>query len=105
MKLSSRAFLDTPDLAVPHVPFTLLEGYADGLICLSGGPDGPLNQALVQGQDELARDRAARLLNLFGNRLYVELQRHNLESELRAEPGLTEIAYERSIPLVATNEP
>jgi DNA polymerase-3 subunit alpha len=105
MKLSSRAFLDTPDHAVPHVPFTLLEGYADGLICLSGGPDGPLNQALVQGQDELARDRATRLLNLFGNRLYVELQRHNLESELRAEPGLTEIAYERSIPLVATNEP
>lgn len=105
MKLSSRAFLDTPDHAGPHVPFTLLESYAGGLICLSGGPDGPLNQALVQGQDELARDRAARLLDLFGNRLYVELQRHNLESELRAEPDLTEIAYARGIPLVATNEP
>ena len=105
MKLSSRAFLDTPDHAVPHIPFKLFESYAGGLICLSGGPDGPLNQALVQGQDELARERAARLLELFGNRLYVELQRHNLESELRAEPGLTEIAYGQGIPLVATNEP
>jgi DNA polymerase-3 subunit alpha len=105
MRLSSRAFLDTPDHAVPHVPLPVLERYARGLICLTGGPDGPLNQALVQGQAELARDRAVKLQAIFGDRLYVELQRHNLDPELRAEPGLTDLAYELGLPLVATNEP
>jgi DNA polymerase-3 subunit alpha len=104
MKLSSRAYLDTPDHAEPHVPLALLEGHADGLICLSGGPAGPVNEALVQGQSGLARERASKLHKLFGDRLYIELQRHNLEAENRAEPGLINLAYELGIPLVATNE-
>ncbi len=46
-----------------------------------------------------------RLLNLFGDRLYIELQRHGVESERVAEPVLLEMAYAKGIPLVATNEP
>ncbi|HEY7765843.1 MAG TPA: PHP domain-containing protein, partial [Aestuariivirgaceae bacterium] len=41
MKLSSRAYLDTPDHAEPHVTWTLLERHSQGLICLTGGPAGP----------------------------------------------------------------
>jgi DNA polymerase-3 subunit alpha len=104
MKLSSRAYLDTPDHAEPHVPLSLVESHAEGLICLTGGSAGPLNEALAQGQPVLARERVKRLHKLFGDRLYIELQRHNLEAEIRAEPGLIEFAYELGIPLVATNE-
>jgi DNA polymerase III subunit alpha len=104
MKLSSRAYLDTPDHATPHVPWAILESHSQGLICLTGGPAGPVNEALVQGQTLLARERLAKLQLLFGDRLYVELQRHNLEIEIRAEPGLIDLAYELAIPLVATNE-
>lgn len=105
MRLSSRAFLDAPDGAEPHVPFDTLCGHSDGLICLTGGPSGPINEAIVQGQSPLARQRIERLRGLFGDRLYIELQRHGTEPERAAEPGLVELAYELDIALVATNEP
>jgi DNA polymerase-3 subunit alpha len=104
MKLSSHAYLDTPDQAEIHVPFSLLQSHARGLICLTGGPTGPINDPLVQGQRDLARQRLNKLKALFGDRLYIELQRHNLDTEIRAEPGLVELAYELAIPLVGTNE-
>ena len=104
MKLSSRAYLDTPETSTPHVHVDLLAELSEGLICLSGGPDGPLNEALVAGQSPLARSQAERLLALFGDRFYIELQRHNTAAERAAEPGLLELAYELGIPLVATNQ-
>ena len=42
---------------------------------------------------------------LFGDRLYIELQRHGTAAERAAEPLLIELAYTKGIPLVATNEP
>ena len=105
MKLASRNFLDVPPSEEPHIPFSLLEDNAGGLICLSGGPQGPLNQALVQGQFTLAADIALRLKGLFGDRFYIELQRHNLPEERAAEQGLIDLAYGHGIPLVASNQP
>jgi DNA polymerase III subunit alpha len=105
MLLSSRAYLDTPDTAEPHVSMDYLATHADGLICLTGGPDGPVNEALVQGQPQVARGRVEELTRIFGDRLYVELQRHGTENEQLAEPGLIDLAYELNLPLVATNEP
>ncbi len=104
MKLSSHAYLDSPDNSEPHVSFADLAGHAQGLICLTGGPSGPINEALVAGQFSLARQRLVQLRDLFGDRLYIELQRHGLEAERAAEPGLVELAYEYDIPLVASNE-
>ncbi|QPC41469.1 DNA polymerase III subunit alpha [Kaustia mangrovi] len=105
MKLSSRAFLETPDTAPPHVPAALLETHADGLICLTGGPAGPVNDALVGGNGDFARTLMERFKAIFGDRLYVELQRHGTAEENAAEPGLVELAYDLELPLVATNEP
>ena len=104
MKLSSRAYLEAPDHAEAHVPLSLLSAHGEGLICLTGGPGGPVNRALVQGQFSLARERLAALKDIFGDRLYVELQRHGTDEERAAEPGLIELAYELGIPLAATNE-
>jgi DNA polymerase-3 subunit alpha len=104
MKLSSHAYLHSPDNAEHHVSFDDLSAHHAGLICLTGGPAGPINQALVAGQISLARQRLERLKVLFGDRLYVELQRHGTEEERTAEPLLVELAYELELPLVATNE-
>jgi DNA polymerase-3 subunit alpha len=105
MRLSSRAYLDTPDTAEPHISWELLQSHSEGLICLTGGPLGPINEALLQGQVPLARERIERLKDLFDDRLYIELQRHGTESERATEPGLVDLAYDLDIPLVATNEP
>jgi DNA polymerase-3 subunit alpha len=105
MKLSSRAFLDQPSNEPPHIPAAWLAEGSDGLIALTGGPGGVLDQAIRDGQLDLAQARAGLLRNLFGDRLYVELQRHDLPDERATEPHLLDIAYAQSLPLVATNEP
>ena len=79
MRLTSRAFLDVPPGAPPHLRIEALADCAGGLIVLTGGPTGPLDTAVAAGQGELATARCARLLDVFGDRLYVELQRHRSE--------------------------
>src|SRR5947199_2107543 len=105
MRLNSRAFLETPVHQAPHVKFEWLQGDAEDLIALTGGPDGPLSLALNADQGALAALRCDRLATLFGDRLYVELQRHGLDKERRAEAALIDLAYTKGFPLVATNEP
>jgi len=104
MALSSRAFMESPDTADASVPLAVVEAHAAGLIALTGGPGGPVDQAFHDNQGELARARLSRLVDLFGDRLYVELQRHGLDSERAVEPDLIQEAYERGLPLVATNQ-
>src|SRR5579862_7070844 len=105
MRLCSRAHLDTEQNQKPHVKIAWLAGEASGLIALSGGPGGPLDRAFVGGQSALAQSRCEALQDLFGDRLYIELQRHGMANERAAEPALVELAYGRGLPLVATNEP
>src|ERR1700735_2107357 len=105
MRLNSRASLETPTHQPPHIKFEWLEGDAEDLIALTGGPEGPISLALHADQAALAASRCDRLASLFGDRLYVELQRHGIEKERRAEPGLIDLAYSRGLPLVATNAP
>ncbi len=104
MRLTSRAFLDVPPGAPPHVSIAKLAEAAGGLIALTGGPSGPLDAAITAGQGDLAAARCARILDLFGDRLYVELQRHR-RAERRSERALIELAYANGIALVAANEP
>ncbi len=105
MRLSSRAYLETPQPERPHLKLEWLKGESDGLIALTGGPNGPLDIAIAGGQNALALSRCEELQKLFGDRLYIELQRHGMPAERSVEPALIELAYGRSIPLVATNEP
>jgi DNA polymerase-3 subunit alpha len=105
MRLNSRAFLESPANEPPRCKLEWLDGETGGLIALTGGPGGPLDAAIAAGQNHLAATRLQTLVRLFGDRLYVELQRHGLASERRVEPQLIELAYAHGLPLVATNEP
>ena len=105
MRLCSRAYLDTEQSEQPHIKRAWLEGEADGLMALSGGPNGPLDRAFGAGQGALAQSRCEELQRLFGDRLYIELQRHGVAAERIAEAALIELAYARGLPLVAANEP
>jgi DNA polymerase-3 subunit alpha len=105
MRLNSRAFLETPTHQSPHIKFEWLQGCAEDLIALTGGPEGPISLSLLADQADLAAVRCDRLARLFGDRLYVELQRHGIEKERRVEAALIDLAYAKGLPLVATNEP
>ncbi len=88
----------------PHVPLASLCGHADGLILLTGGVDGPLARPLLDGRADVAHGAAAQLHAAFGDRLYVELQRHGLEAEQAVEPALLALARDHGLPIVATND-
>ncbi len=104
MRLVSSLWLDAKEGDEPHLPFAALQG-AEGLIALTGGPGGPIDRALLAHMPDLAESRLGRLIDVFGDRLYVEIQRHGLASESAAEPLMIDLADRRGLPLVATNEP
>ena len=104
MALSSRAFLDHADDPSPFISQCDLAEHSDGLIALSGGPESPLDRALLHGDRARAKAMLADWHAMFGDRLYVELQRHATRDESRVEPQLLELAYEMGLPVVATNQ-
>lgn len=102
--LSSAAFLEIDPADEPNVPWAKVVDRSAGLILLSGGPDGPVDPLFVQGRDAEARQALSEMKAAFGDRFYVELQRHELAEERKAEPGLVSFAYDHDTPLVATND-
>ncbi len=105
MRLNSRAFMETPPNEAPHLRLAWFDRETAGLIALTGGPSGCLDIPIVAGQFDLAAARCDKLIELFGDRLYVELQRHGTPAERQTEPALLDLAYGKNLPLVATNEP
>jgi DNA polymerase-3 subunit alpha len=108
MKLNSCLYL-RGDGSVAHITEAELSLHSEGLICLTGGPDGPVGRFLQGGQHPKAEALMARLKDIFADRLYVELQRHPSdgglpEAERASERGFVEMAYAMELPLVATND-
>jgi len=103
-ELSSVAFLEIDPADAPHVPWSMVETHAEGLIALSGGTDGPVDPLFATGRTAEGDAALAEMRRVFGDRFYIELQRHGLASQAAAEPGLVGFAYEHDVPLVATND-
>jgi DNA polymerase III subunit alpha len=109
MKLNTCLYLGA-DRDRPQVTLEEVEAHAGGLICLTGGADGPLGRLVRSGHGPRAEALAARLKAAFPGRLYVELQRHPgeggrlPEAEADSEAGLVAIAHALDLPLVATND-
>jgi DNA polymerase III subunit alpha len=105
MRLSTDAYFAGSESGEVVASVADLAERAEGLIALTGGPEGPIDAELSNGNAELARTRLEALKAMFGDRLYVEFQRHGLPQERAVEPLLLNLAYELDLPIVATNEP
>jgi len=104
LKLVSRSYLAGEAPTEPSITFSDLARASEGLLCLAGGPRGPIGRFLAEGQAVAAETVLTELADLFPNRLYVELMRHGTPEEARTEAGLVELAYRHGLPLVATND-
>ncbi|WP_341702498.1 DNA polymerase III subunit alpha [Ferrovibrio sp.] len=104
MRLSTMAFLDTPPGEAAHIGWDALAAASEGVICLTGGPSGPVARLLAEGQADEARRQIERLKGIFPGRLYVELQRHGWAIESKTEEAQIDLAYALDLPLVATND-
>jgi len=77
---------------------------SSGLICLTGGDEGPLAHTLAQGGFETAVECVRQLCRAFGRQnVYVELQRHFCREEEARNQAAVEIARKLKLPLLATN--
>ena len=102
-KLVSSAHLDRPIEQEPHVEFEKLKDHSQGLIALTAGAEGAVTRLLADGQQLKAEAYLDRLQELFDQRLYIEVSRRNDLVEQAAETQLIDLAYARSLPLIATN--
>ncbi|WP_293806307.1 DNA polymerase III subunit alpha [uncultured Bosea sp.] len=105
MKLVSEAALATGGSGQPVTTVERLAAYNAGLIALTGGQGGPIDVALRLGQLPQAGSRLATLAGIYGDRLYVEIQRYGGDGEATREAHLLRLAYDADLPIVATNEP
>ena len=105
MKLVTEAALASGGVGEPQSSPELLAAHHEGLICLTGGHDGPVDGALRAGQPVQAKLRLELLAAIFGDRLYVEIQRHEREDEAATEAQLLKLAYDGDLAIVATAEP
>ncbi len=104
IQLSSRAFLEGYYMK-PKVDWELLEEHHDGLIVTSGCLGGQVLQALMNGDERGALEKAARLQDIFGrDNFFVEIQDHGIPEQKTTNPQLLEIARAIKAPLVATND-
>ena len=104
MALISAAHLDGEGKQGPGVAFDDITASAEGLICLTGGPDGLINQLLKSKQIDKSKNKLSILNNIFVDNLYIELQRYGDASEDEIEEQLVDFAYAMELPLVATNQ-
>jgi len=105
MKIVSKAHLDSDVQVGVQFPIENLEPLSEGLICLTGGTEGPVGGLLLDQKPAEAEACLLQLQSYFGDRLYVELQRHGTDDELQTEEAFLDLAYKHNIPIVATNQP
>jgi error-prone DNA polymerase len=106
-QMLTRAKLRAPK-GESRVEWEEMEGFAEGLVCLSGDAEGPLHRALRRGRAGLADAEEAlrRLERIFGNdRVHIELQRHRVRGEDWINARLVELAAFHRLPMLATNGP
>jgi error-prone DNA polymerase len=83
--------------------FSDIGQYSEGLVCLTGGDEGPLAAALATGGYDAAQKAVEHLVQIFGPKnVYVELQRHFDREEEHRNRAAVRIARTLNLPLLAT---
>jgi DNA polymerase-3 subunit alpha len=102
-ELVSRAWLENQHRGRAQIRLEWFEAGTDGLIALSGGPQGEVGQLVLAGNFEAARAAARRLAALFHRRFYLELQRAGRAGDEACVRGTVRLARELGLPPVATH--
>ncbi|TLS39131.1 DNA polymerase III subunit alpha [Pseudalkalibacillus caeni] len=87
----------------PHIAKRKLFRHTEGLIALSGGPDGEISSLLMEGKNEQAMKEAQAFYKAFSGSFYLELQDHHLVKERELNIKLRQLAKETGIPVAASN--
>jgi DNA polymerase-3 subunit alpha len=104
IKLSSISFLENDELSDPHVDFKELLEDNIGVAIFSGTIFGFFGELFNKGKFTELLDLYKKLKLNFGDRFYIEIQRHKDQNELGFEKFNLIKSLELEIPIIATNE-
>ena len=103
-RLVSKAYVEGQVSGEPIVKFSWLEEYSEGLIALSGGINGHVGQSILGGNEAQANSRVDYFKSLFKEDFFIEIQRLGKSNETEYNRKVIDLAMEKKIPLVATND-
>ena len=103
MQLISRGYVDGQERGSPVIHPDWLADHADGLIALSGGHRGLISREIAAGHGELALQAATQLRDVFGERLFLEIERIGAPDEYAINDNLIDLAGMLDLGVVAGN--
>ena len=102
-RLSSRGYTEGYYYK-PRIDHELLQEHHKGVIAFSGCLGSEVQQLLMQGREDDAKQRLLWYRDLFGENYYIEIQDHGLPEQKKNNPILRAWAQELGIGMVATND-
>lgn len=104
-KLVTKGHLEGMWYGKPRVDRAVLREHAAGIICLSGCISGPVNEWILQDQEEKAREVVEELLTIYGREnLFLEIHDHGMEQQKKVAATLARFGREMNLKLVAAND-
>ena len=100
MKLSGEASDKCTYNGRPHCDMDMIRKYNEGLICTTACLGSYLDQCIVNNKMDEARQHLIELRDIFGDRLFLEIQPFNEEEQVRANIELMKLSEEFDIKLV-----
>jgi len=104
IKLSSKSYLESSEKTVPYCKISELKNLNEDLILLSGNHHGFFGKLFKLNKLKQIEDTVKELKNIFKDRFYLEIQRHNESGEEKYENFIIKISENIQVPLLATQE-
>ena len=102
--LSSSSYLKNDELSEPHVEFENLLSNSNGVAIFSGTVLGLFGKLFDKGKFTEIHNLYDQIKKSFGDRFYIEIQRHNDLNEIGFEKFNLKKSLDLEIPIIATNE-
>ncbi len=104
INLSSASYLGNDELSDPHVTFDYLLNNSEGVALFSGTVFGLFGKLFDKGKFTEIHDLYNKIKLKFGDRFYIEVQRHKDLNETGFEKFNLNKSSDLEIPIIATNE-
>jgi len=104
IKLSSKSYLDSSEITEPHCKVDVLKDINEGLIILSGNHHGLFGKLFKLNKIKQIEEIVKELKNIFKDRFYLEIQRHDEAGEENYENFIIKLSEANQVPLIATQE-
>ncbi len=104
IELSSISYLKNEELSDPHLDIEILLNNTDGIAVFSGTVFGLFGKLFDKGKFDEINELYYKIKKNFGDRFYLEIQRHNDQNEIGFEKFNLRKSLDLEIPIIATNE-